>query len=317
MCQPRNDMSQAVLLGDPSCFRVKSGSNPHTRTRWGRRKRVDRGRAQAQWQGLKSALEGHGVTVHVLPAVPEHPGTVFPANAGVRIGATFYLSNLNPARAGEKETYRELLRRLGLEVRELPSARRFEGEADFIAVGDPSGDPKRKVYLFTFGRIEQPRWIPHMGLPPYRRIYGFRSERRAWEALRPVVHPLEVLPLELVDEAHYHGDTVLCPFGPRLEFLLVYLEGLSDAAQEALRSRFQERLLVLGPEDGRRFAANSFQLFTDSYGERVPVLLMPDGLSGELYAQVRARGVIPCPVDVSEFLEKGGGAVKCMLLSLG
>ena len=310
-------MNQAVLLGDPSCFRVKSGSNPHTRTRWGRRKRVDRDRAQAQWLGLKSALEGHGVAVHVLPAVPEHPGTVFPANAGVRIGATFYLSNLNPTRAAEKETYREFLRRLGLEVRDLPSPRRFEGEADFIAVGDLSGDPKRTTYLFTFGRIERPRWIPRLGFPPYRRIYGFRSERRALEALRPLVHPNDVLPLELVDEHHYHGDTVLCPFGPRLEYLLAYLEGLSEAAQEALRSRFKERLLALGPEDGRRFAANSFQIFTEYYGDRVPVLLMPDGLSGELYAQVRARGVIPCPVDVSEFLEKGGGAVKCMLLNLG
>lgn len=310
-------MTQAVLLGDPGCFRVKSGTNPHTRTRWGRRKSVDRARALAQWQGLRSALQAHGVTVHVLPAVPEHPGTVFPANAGVRIGGTFYLSNLNRARASEKEIYREHLRQLGLDVRELPSPHPFEGEADFTAVGDPSGDPKKRIHLFTHGRLERPRWVPRLGIPPYRRAYGFRSDRRVLEALRQLVRPLEVVPLELTDELHYHGDTVLCPFGPRNEHLLAYLEGLSGAAQEALRSRFGERLLVLGPEDGRRFAANSFQVFTDYYSERVPVLLMPDGLSGALYTQVRARGVIPCPVDVSEFLEKGGGAVKCMLLNLG
>jgi hypothetical protein len=32
---------------------------------------------------------------------------------------------------------------------------------------------------------------------------------------------------------------------------------------------------------------------------------------------VRERGVEPVLVDVSEFLAKGGGSVKCMILDLG
>ncbi len=310
-------MSQAVLLGDPSFFRIKSGSNPHTRDWLGRRKSVDRSRASTQWGNLKSVLQGHGVQIHVLPPVEELPGTVFPANAGFRFGSTFYLSNLNPARAREVEHYRLFLQRLGLSVQDFPSEYLFEGEADFIPVGHPSGDPRRKIYLFTHGRIEHPRWEFRLGIPPYRRIYGFRSDRWAQGALRDVVKPLEVVPLELIDERHYHGDTLLCPFGPHHEYLLVYLGGLSPMAQAALRSRFADRLVPLSREDAQSFAANSFQIAADYYGEEVPVLLMPDGLSVELYGQVRERGVIPCPVDVSEFLEKGGGAVKCMLLDLG
>ena len=302
-------MTRTVLMGDPACFRVKSGSNPHTRDRFGRRKKVDPGRAMAQWSRLKSLLEGYGLRVEVLPPDPELPGMVFPANAGFRFGRRFYLSNLNPARAGETAHYRRKLTELGLEVRELPSPHPFEGEADFIPVGD--------LFLFTYGQLERPRWVFRAGFPPYRRVYGFRSDYRMLPALRTVVHPKEVVLLELADERHYHGDTVLYPFGPRNEHLMVYLDGLAPEGAQALKARFGERLLPLSREDGQGFAANSFQIETDYFGRRVPLLLMPDGLTQGLYEQVRARGVVPLPVDVSEFLHKGGGAVKCMLLDLG
>lgn len=310
-------MTPAVLLGDPSHFRIRAGGNPHTRDRWGRRKRVDPARAAAQWEGLRRALEGQGVRVHVVPAEEGLPGLVFPANAGFRFGDTVYLSNLNPARAGEREHYRRVVSSLGLAVRDLPTDRAFEGEADLIPVGHPSGDPRRTVHLFTHGRLDRPHWVPCFGIPPYRWIYGFRSDFQALGAVQSIVRPLEVLPLELCDERHYHGDTVLCSFGPHREFLLCHLPGLTGPAQAALRQRFGDRLIPLSDEDGRAFAANSFQLSVDAYGERRHVLLLPDGASQALYERVRQTGVIPFPVDVSEFLEKGGGAVKCMLLDLG
>ena len=123
--------------------------------------------------------------------------------------------------------------------------------------------------------------------------------------------------LELRDPAHYHGDTALCPFGPNGELLLVYLNAFTPPAQTALRVRFGSRQVLLSEEDGRRFAANRFQVTIVYYGKKAQVLLMPDGLTLGLYQEIRARGVIPFPLEVSEFLEKGGGAVKCMLLDLG
>lgn len=310
-------MTPAVLLGDPSRFQIRSGSNPHTRGRWGRRKRVNVGRALRQWGGLRRALEAQGVRVHVVPADENLPGMVFPANAGFRFGDTIYLSNLNPARAGEKEHYRRVIPPLGLRVADLPADLPFEGEADFIPVGHPSGDLRRAVYLFTHGRLERPRWVPRFGIPPYRRVYGFRSDYQALGSLQSVVRPLEVLPLELSDERYYHGDTVLCSFGPNREFLLCCLPGLTEPARAALRQRFGDRLIPLSGADGAVFAANSFQITVERDGERVHVLLMPDGAGQGLYQEVRRLGVVPYPVDVSEFLEKGGGAVKCMLLDLG
>ncbi len=310
-------MRQAVLLGDTAFFRIKAGANPHTRDRWGRRKQVDLKNAIAQWRVLRATLESHGVRVHVIPPVEDQPGLAFPANAGFRYADTFYLSNLNPARVGEREHYRRVLTELGLEVRDLACPFSFEGEADFIPVGDPSGDPAKTIYLFTYGRIEKPRWVPRFGIPPYRRVYGFRSDRGALSTLQAIVGNHEIFPLELIDQAHYHGDTVMCPFGPHQEFLLGYLNVLSPNSRAFLQGRLGDRLIPLSDADGCAFAANSFQITVQYHGEKQWVLLTPDGLTGEVYRQVRSYGVIPCPVNVSEFLDKGGGAVKCMLLNLG
>jgi N-dimethylarginine dimethylaminohydrolase len=44
---------------------------------------------------------------------------------------------------------------------------------------------------------------------------------------------------------------------------------------------------------------------------------MPAGLSDRLKGAIRERAVTPIEVDVSEFLKKGGGSVKCMIGDLG
>ena len=33
---------RCVLMGDPAHFSVQGGANPHTRTRWGTKRKVDR-----------------------------------------------------------------------------------------------------------------------------------------------------------------------------------------------------------------------------------------------------------------------------------
>ncbi len=44
---------------------------------------------------------------------------------------------------------------------------------------------------------------------------------------------------------------------------------------------------------------------------------MPRGVSDDLCKEVQRRGVQPVLLDVSEFLAKGGGSIKCMILDLG
>jgi N-dimethylarginine dimethylaminohydrolase len=80
-----------------------------------------------------------------------------------------------------------------------------------------------------------------------------------------------------------------------------------------LQELFRDALIALSPEDAQRYAANSFALTRGAES----FLVMSAGVSDRLLAQVRACGVTPVPVDVSEFLEKGGGSVKCMIGDLG
>ena len=305
---------RSVLMGDPSHFKVQGGANPHTRTRWGTRRHVDRQLAIVQWHGLKKTLEGLGVRVLVVPPDPACPGLVYPANAGFQsrvdtpepiAAKRFVLANLLPTRAGEKPHYRRVLEAAGYRVEEIDPQLRFEGEADFFPAGD--------VHLLTHGRIERQRFVPAWGFPPWRRVYGFRTDVRVRDLLAPRVAPREVVVIELVKEAHYHGDTALCAFGPGRAFLLAYREAIAPRAFELLRARFGDRLLELAPADAARYAANSFTCTSDEQS----VLVMPDGLSPRLLDAIRDRGVEPICVDVSEFLKKGGGSVKCMIGDLG
>jgi len=278
-----------VLMGDPAHFSVKGGANPHTRTRWGTRRRVDRTRAIEQWDALKRTLEDLGIEVLVVPPDPAQPGLVYPANAGFLTDVDaerppaekrFTLSNLLPTRAGEKAHYRRVLEPTGLPLAEFDPRYRFEGEADFFPAGD--------VHLFTSGRLERQRFVPHLGFPPWKRVYGFRSDARLEPELAALVAPRPVLRIGLVLEAHYHGDTALCAFGPHRQHLLVYRDALAPDDWPVLSARFGDAVIELS-----------------------------GGVSDRLLDQIRERGVTPIVVDVSEFLKKGGGSVKCMIGDLG
>ncbi len=305
---------RTVLMGDPTHFSVQGGANPHTRDRWGRRRSVDRERAIAQWGRLRDTLTELGVRVLVVPPDPAQPGLVYPANAGFMTRVDdelplsekrFHLANLLPTRAGEKPHYERVLRDAGVPLERIDERYRMEGEADFFPVDDR--------YLLTFGRIEQQRFVPALAWPPWKRVYGFRTDAAVQPLLEPIVAPKPVLRIELLLEAHYHGDTALCAFGPGRRFLLAYREAIEPAGWELLHEHFPDRVIPIPVADAERYAANSFTLTQgdESY------LVLPGGVSDALLGQIRERGVTPIPVDVSEFLKKGGGSVKCMIGDLG
>jgi N-dimethylarginine dimethylaminohydrolase len=299
-------------MGDPTYFSIRAGANPHTRTVWGRRKTVDRATAISQWHAFARLLCRYGVRVLVVPPDPQWTGLVYPANAGFLYpldtatpiaNKNFFLANLLPSRSGEQAIYEQFLTRCGFRTAHLQT--RFEGEADFFPVGER--------YLFTYGRVEAQRFRFRWGVPPYQRVYGFRSEIGAMAELQQIAADKEVVPLELCDEAYYHGDTTLCAFGPQRRFLLAYVEALMPASVERLRALIKDDVIPLRTDDAALYAANSFTLTrNDRY-----FLFMPAGVSETLQAQVRERGVEPVTIDVSEFLRKGGGAVKCMIGDLG
>ncbi len=302
-------------MGDPTYFSVVGGANPHTRDRWGRKREVDRERAIEQWKRLRDTLRDLGVRVVVVPPAAEQPGLVYPANAGFQLAVdaekplnekTFYLSNLLPTRAGERKHYETVLREAGIRFERIDENYRFEGEADFFPCGP--------LYILTGGHIERQRFVPRFGIPPWKRVYGFRTQLRVIVELSALVPDHKIIRAELIREAHYHGDTALCAFGHRRQNLLVYREAISSDGWLVLRDNIDEDLLIpIGQEDAERYAANSFTL---NQGDE-SFLVMPEGVSQRLRAQVKECGVTPVTVDVSEFLKKGGGSVKCMIGDLG
>ncbi len=308
---------RSVLMGDPACFDIQGGANPHTRDKWGRRKKVDKTLAMAQWQGLAGTLIDLGVKVYVIPAMPHHTGLVFPANAGfltrlyepvpVR-DKTFFVSRSVPTRQDERDVYVMYLRALGFRVELFPS--RFEGEADFF--------PVDRDFIFTSGPIKKQRFVLGWGWPPFKRVYGFRSASKSLSDLRKILASEnrgkkgKIQPLSLRLETHYHGDTCLCAFGKNREFLMAYLPALSDESQGLVREVYKEQMIELSDEDGMCFSANSFQVDCPE-----PVLVMPHTASVDLRKQVHERGVRTVTVNVSEFMSKGGGSVKCMIGDLG
>ena len=312
---------RTVLMGDPSHFSVKGGANPHTRTWLGTRRSVDRDRARSS-SGSACATRS-AITACASSscrADPGQPGLVYPANAGFllpldaekpRFEKLFYLSNLIATRAGERTHYDRVVRATGFRTAAIPEHLRFEGEADFFPAGD--------VHLLTHGRLEDQRFVPRVGIPPWKRVYGFRTDARVEPFLAPLVAPRPVLRVELVLEAHYHGDTALCAFGPHREHLLAWTPAIAPESWERLRESLRRALIELSDEDAARYAANSFT-YTPS-GQRGAVresfLFLPGGVSDRLLGQVRERGTTPITVDVSEFLKKGGGSVKCMIGDLG
>jgi N-dimethylarginine dimethylaminohydrolase len=297
-------MRHVILMGDPAYFSVVGGANPHTRDHFGRRKRVDRALAIAQWQRMRALLEELGLQIAVIPPDPRSPGLVYPANAGFRIGRDFVLSTLTPTRAAETPVYDRLVSGLGLRCHRV--SHHFEGEADLFPAGD--------VYLFTSGKLEHQRFVPRLGIPPWKRIYGFRSQPEALAEIERI-HPLDrrVLRLRLADERYYHGDTCLCSFGPGREQVMAYTRVLAPESAEQLRKHFGERLLEVGDADAAIYAANSFAL--ERGGESL--LVVPEGISPALESALRERGVRPLKADVSEFYKKGGGSVKCMIGDIG
>ena len=239
---------------------------------------------------------------------------ILPANAGFQSDVdypegiadkVFTLSNLLPSRAGEEAHYRRVLEAEGFMVAGIDARYRFEGEADFFPAAD--------VYLFTHGTLEIQRFVPTMALPPWKRVYGFRTDVRVEPLLAPKVASKPVIKVGLVLEAHYHGDTALCAFGPNRSELLVYRNAIDTNDMKQLESHFGKHLLELSQEDAEYYAANSFSY--ENEGECF--LIMPRGVSTSLQDQIRERGVTPITVDVSEFLKKGGGSVKCMIGDLG
>lgn len=132
--------------------------------------------------------------------------------------------------------------------------------------------------------------------------YGIRSERAVYDQVAAFLELEQYVPCELTDKSFYHLDLAFCPL--RGDLALCYEGGL---APESVRRIHRELEVIAVPEeDALRFVCNSVVLGND--------VVMPARCPWTI-AALETRGFTCHVVEVSEF-QKGGGAVKCLVLHL-
>jgi ornithine--oxo-acid transaminase len=144
--------------------------------------RVDRERAQRQWDTLVATLREAGAEVEQLDAVPGLPDIVFTANLGLVDGTTFIPARMrHPERRAEPAHAEDWFRAHGYDVRRLGEDVVQEGAGDALPFGATLVGGHRT-----------------------------RSSASAYVELARIVEG-RILPLELVDDRLYHVDITFCP----------------------------------------------------------------------------------------------------------
>jgi N-dimethylarginine dimethylaminohydrolase len=171
---------------------------------------VDRTRAQAQWDGLRSELTALGHRVEIMPGQPGLPDMVFAANGGIVIGDKALVPRFRHAeRAPEAQHFAEAFAALGIPfVRQASHTN--EGEGDFRLVGGrilagtgPRSDPRAPAEVGDY-----------FGLP--------------------------VAALSLVDPRLYHLDTALAILDERT--IAYWPNAFDHASQGVLRELFPDAI---------------------------------------------------------------------------
>ena len=131
---------------------------------------------------------------------------------------------------------------------------------------------------------------------------GFRTSLAAHAEVGRLTG-MDVIGLDLVNPSYYHLDTALAVLDDRT--VAYFPEAFSPVAQATLATMFPDAIIAT------RADAEVLGLNAVSDGLHVVLAAAATGLADQL----RARGFVVVPVDLSELL-KGGGGVKCCTLEL-
>jgi hypothetical protein len=119
-----------------------------------------------------------------------------------------------------------------------------------------------------------------------------------------------VVKAKLVDPRFPTGDSCLFAAG---ELVFVYPPALTAQGLTALRSAFGQNLVTLSQADAQRLAGNSYAVTLESGS----IAFVPEGTSEAVTGPLREQRVRVEKVDLSEFIDKGGGGPKSLVLNIG
>ncbi len=270
-------MPKNVLLCPPTYFDVIDKKNPYMSEQIV----IDRGKAQQQWNAMRSALEDAGCQVETIAPALGHEDMVFAANQVFvgyceSIGKFVVPSRMvHASRQREVPLFVDWFRQQGFKIIEIDLGdEHLEGHGDLLWHPDWS-----RVYAG----------------------YGFRSTQGGIEKVRDAMSKLEVevIPLQLVDRYCYHLDTCFCPLNN--EAVLIYPGAFAPGSLTALRLLW-DRIHELTADEAHRFMGN---------GIVVNGRYLTPYITSHLVGILRGEDLTAVIVETSEF-EKSGGSLFCM-----
>ncbi len=283
---PTRSEPRGLLMCGPEYFDVIDEKNVHMR---GQKGRIDKAKAQAQWNQLRSVFEQQILTgsldqVHVLAGPKDREDFVFAANPSfpwvMEDGQKVVIPGLmkHPSRQLEVVHHVQFFEGLGYEVRPLQNAPLFEGMGDVIPF------PGRRLLFGGYGHRTSPATYP--------------------ELARLLDTP--IVCLELTDPRFYHLDTCFLPLSE--EVVMIQPFAFNKTGRAILASLFDEVLEVPLNEAAEGFALNAHLLPADKNGQRHAVIQKGNGMTVSL---LRHYGFEVHEVETSEFI-RSGGSVFCL-----
>jgi ornithine--oxo-acid transaminase len=187
--------------------------------------RVDRERAQRQWDTLVATLRAAGAEVELLAPLPALADLVFTANLGLVDGATFIPARMrHPERRPEAAHAERWFGDHGFAIRRLADDVVQEGAGDALPFG-----------------------------PALVAGYRTRSSASAYVELARLVEG-RILPVELVDERFYHVDIAFCPLDARTALVV---PAALDADSVRRIAELVPDPIMLTEDEARAFCANA------------------------------------------------------------
>lgn len=251
--------------------------------------RVNRTKAQKEFDHLVQIYRDLGLNVEILAAQPGLPDMVYAANHGFVIDDIFIKSSFRyPQRRKEADHAEDHFRNNHNSPN--PSGRTFRGNGGSYRIEEipkgvffeGQGDLFYRDGKFFFG-------------------YGKRSSKDAIHQLKKILRD-DILTFEVNDPYFYHLDTCFAPLGRGKVVINPASFNKKDLGK--IKKNFK-KVIITGKQDNSVMCCNLVAI-----GDTI---VIGEGVSSNLKKTLTTEGFKTIETEMGEFL-KGGGSVKCLTL---
>jgi len=253
---------------------------------------IDREKARAELNSIRSALESAGVQVLQVSPPPNCQDGVYTANWALIRGDTAVMSVLPNARKREEAYAERIVREQGKTVLKIPHGLRFSGQGDALPCGN---------YLLAGSHYRTDQTVHEfLAAQLGYEVISLRTVPARDSTGNPAMNAASGWP----DSFFYDIDLAMAVL--RDDLFAWCPDAFEPASQEKIRGLPLRKIEVCLREAMQGFACNLV-----STGETVVM----SANAPELRAAVEAEGITTITPEITE-LTKGGGYIRCTTLTL-